>query len=483
MTPEASDGYYHPASEEELRALIHKAQERGLKLRVRGAGHSEPSAFEAGATEINVLLDRMAAVQFNDEKMQVTVEAGCHLGYDPEDPSRTSTRENSLFAQLDRHGWALPDMGGITRQTVGGFLSTGSSGCSLQNSLSAQIVKMRLIDGTGTVRELARTENPDDPFYAAGVSMGLLGVITAVTLACVPRYNVEGDERTSGYADCAIDLFGNGTEDKPSLAAFLAREEHSRLIWWPQRGVQRMTVWRARKMPPQDDFKPKPYRQVQTILGSSYPAYLGISLALKALDSLNPPGPRGWLARNGEGMLALLYKLIAGQMLRPSRQEFRDVWWRGLPPDDGANYRLLPTAFAEILLPLSQTEEVMRRLRAHFEQGGFPATGIYAFELYPSPASKFWLSPAYDRPVLKFDPFWFKKSRNDPYRHFYPQFWQLLRDLDYRLHWGKAMPGDVDYARQHYPRWDDFMALREQWDPHQVFVTDYWRHHLAIAPA
>ena len=41
-----SDGYYHPASEEELRALIHKAQERGSKLRVRGAGHSEPAAFE-----------------------------------------------------------------------------------------------------------------------------------------------------------------------------------------------------------------------------------------------------------------------------------------------------------------------------------------------------------------------------------------------------------------------------------------------------
>jgi hypothetical protein len=119
IIPRGPDGYYHPATEAELRLLIGHARASGRKLRVRGSGHSEPAAYRAEKDGIDVLLDRMSAVEFDDATMQVTVQAGCHLGVDPEDPSGTSTRENSLFGQLDAHAWAVPTMGGITRQTAG----------------------------------------------------------------------------------------------------------------------------------------------------------------------------------------------------------------------------------------------------------------------------------------------------------------------------------------------------------------------------
>ena len=61
-----------------------------------------------------------------------------------------------------------------------------------------------------------------------------------------------------------------------------------------------------------------------------------------------------------------------------------------------------------------------------------------------------------------------------------PNFWELLKKYDYRLHWGKSLSGDVAYLKERYPRWDDFMQLREKMDPHQIFVTDYWRKHLGI---
>src|SRR5690606_10675058 len=143
-----ADGFYHPGSEDELRELIAAARASGRKLRVRGAGHSEPGAYEAGAGNFDVLLDRMSSVEFDDAAMQVTVGGGCHLGVDPEDPSGTSTRENSLLTRLDRRGWALPTTGGITRQTVAGFLMTGSAGGSLAHSAGDLIVRLRLMDGT-----------------------------------------------------------------------------------------------------------------------------------------------------------------------------------------------------------------------------------------------------------------------------------------------------------------------------------------------
>jgi FAD/FMN-containing dehydrogenase len=51
----------------------------------------------------------------------------------------------------------------------------------VQHSAGELVMKIRLMDGTGTVHEFSRSDDRDSAFYAAGVSMGLLGVITCVT--------------------------------------------------------------------------------------------------------------------------------------------------------------------------------------------------------------------------------------------------------------------------------------------------------------
>ena len=69
-------------------------------------------------------------------------------------------------------------------------------------------------------------------------------------------------------------------------------------------------------------------------------------------------------------------------------------------------------------------------------------------------------------------------------RDYYPQFWELLKEFDYRLHWGKYLSNlpstGPESLRARYPRWDDFMELREKMDPNQIFLTDYWRNYLGI---
>jgi FAD/FMN-containing dehydrogenase len=163
-------------------------------------------------------------------------------------------------------------------------------------------------------------------------------------------------------------------------------------------------------------------------------------------------------------------------------QEFQDSWWEGLPMDNRVNYTLMPTRFTELWFPVEKTGEVMQILLQHFRQGEFDTTGTYTCEIYITPASDFWMSASYQRSVVKVDPFWFGYNKGDPDEAYFSKYWQLFRDkgLDYRLHWGKALSDDVDYLRQQYPRWDDFMQLRDQMDPHQIFVTDYWRKHLGI---
>ena len=68
-------------------------------------------------------------------------------------------------------------------------------------------------------------------------------------------------------------------------------------------------------------------------------------------------------------------------------------------------------------------------------------------------------------------------GRGDPCESFFPQFWSLFADLDFRLHWGKHLVADGSLRRR-YPRFDEFVALRDRLDPDGVFLSDYWRRQL-----
>lgn len=480
--------FHHPSSEDEIRGLIDRATSVGVKVRVRGSGHSTAAAiYTTGG--MDVMLDRMAGVSFDDARMQVTVQAGCHLGRDPSDPAGMSTVQNSLFHQLDQRGWALPDTGGIIHQTVGGFLATGSSGGSVQHSVGDQIVGIRLIDGRGTVRDLSEANDPD-LFHAAGVSMGLLGIVTAVTFQCVPRFNVTGVESTTPVDHTTIDLFGPGSPARPGLEQFFRETEHARLMWWPQPGVRRVVVWQGRAMRPADytaetgspdHFRPKAYQQFPSVLGSGAPAQLFGSTFFNAIRYWNAPGPLGGMTR--AALRTVLAPVIRIFVRANQPQRFWDSWWLALPMDNSASDRLLPTRFTEMWFPLSRTGEAMALLRDHYDRHGFPATGPYACEIYATKRSRFWMSPAYEQDVVKIDPFWFANNVGDPAKTYYPQFWELFKakDLDYRLHWGKYLPDTAAaYLSARYPRWRDFLKVREQLDPGRVFLTEYWRTHLGI---
>lgn len=487
------DGYYHPKNENEVGALIKFAIANGLKVRARGSAHSSVQAaiytgdFNSPPpidNDLNLLLDKMSAVEFDEANMRVTVQAGCHFGYDPDDPTHTSTLENSLIYQLQQHGWGLPITGGIIRQTMGGFLSTGSSGGSLEHSLLNAIVTIRLVDGSGNPRDFHKTENKDDPFYAVGVCMGLLGIITSVTFQCIPTFNIVGTETTSGYDDCALNLFGEG--GKPSTAAFFKSAEYGRMMWWPQKGIQKILVWEAKRIAASPSFKPKPYHEFVPVFGSERPAQIAAGALFRLYSIVNPPGPSTFLGRILVSILKPLFPIIVNVFLASDAkgpQRFQDYWGDGIPMDNRVDYSLIPVQFSELWIPVSRTSEVMTKIRDHFRNNDITQVGTFTVEVYATPKNSFWMSPAYDEDVIKYDMFWFPLNRGNPATDFYPQFWELLKEFKFRPHWGKFLPDNAPELKTLYPRWDDFMRLRDQMDPHQVFVTAYWRGHLGILAA
>lgn len=120
-----------PTSEDEIISIVKKAYAARSQVRVVGAAHSSPSNIILDAPHgvfppnvVLITLTKYRGVVIHKDKMLATVKAGTNLDVDPE--VSDSTEANSLARQLQTAGFAMPETGGITHQTIGGFLSTGT---------------------------------------------------------------------------------------------------------------------------------------------------------------------------------------------------------------------------------------------------------------------------------------------------------------------------------------------------------------------
>src|SRR5688572_14958564 len=103
----------------------------------------------------------------------VTVEAGITL--------------RRLGEELAARGLALENQGDIDAQTLAGATATATHGTGVRfRNLSAGIAGLRLVTAAGETVDL----RAGDELLAARVSLGALGVVSRITLRCVPRFTL-----------------------------------------------------------------------------------------------------------------------------------------------------------------------------------------------------------------------------------------------------------------------------------------------------
>ncbi len=574
----ARDGFYHPSSEEELIALVLKASRERRQCRVRGAAHSvshaiytdplsgvpnrtnqqsPPQPRRSEHENIDVMLDLYRGMRVTDPGRKIVeADAGIHLGADPSDPTGTATVATSLLDRLWELGWTFSNLGGITHQTVSGFTGTGSSGGSVQHSFNENIWGFRVIDAAGAVHEFSREDADPELFNSCSPNLGLLGIVSKIRFKLIDAYNISGQEAVTTEEDCAIDLFGGGDLKRPSLERFFRETPYARLVWWPQRGAERVQVWQAARIAPEPGFEPHPFEEftsrpelaevaisiLYTILGNiddlSHTREQFARVRVRIREILDSKAPLRWLGPVGNAIAWIIsggvWLAIAAvvTLLRPfapwarrriprlfpkllaafvpldsekkgeqkgQPQRFQDYAWTGLPMDDAADDVLLPTGFTEVWLPLTRTEDAMQALRRYFAEAGsdqeaYARTGLYGWELYTAQPTPFWMSASHTDGadewkdgVFRIDPYWFSANPGDPTKGFYSGLWKALRDdgIPFRLHWAKYQPSSelddwVPFFRSQFPKWNDFLRLREQRDPEGIFLTSYWRERFGL---
>jgi len=476
--PEEALNIEYPANEAAVQQLIRSAVINGRTVRVIGSGHSVATAISDPTTSVLINIKNLRDIQITpattSAKAQVTVGGGCHLGRDPEDPD--STLQNSLLNTINAAGYALPDLGGITHQTVAGFLSTGSAGGSLADGLHDNVIALRFVNGLGEIVEYTKASNNPE-FFAAGVAMGLFGVLTSVTFTLVENFFIQGTQTispllppsTNPTEGCPIDVLGPGKDDIPSLQAHLMQNQFTRVIWWPQEGLNRLTVWKAQQIPvinpaTGEEWQIKEYEELPRIFGSSIPTQLIARVMLQALNLLEADDAA---YKELAALLLGLFNPIT-QGGEDGAQKFCDWWWRALPMDNEISDTIMPVSFTELWFPIDQTEGIMNELNVLFTTD-FAAVGNFFTEVYAARESPFWMSPSYGGNKVRVDATWFTANKKGDPAEFFKPYWSTFEKRGYKCHWGKYTPDDYGVGvKGRYQKYDEWMKVREKMDPKQV---------------
>lgn len=199
----------HPRDDAEIAAVLARAAAAGQCVRPVGSGHS--SSALCATDGVLLALDHCTGIErFDPSSGRVTVRGGTVL--------------HDLGHALRRHGLALANLGDIDRQTVAGAIATGTHGTGRAlGNLSSQVVALRLVSADGAMRDVGA--DAPELLAAARVSLGALGIVSAVTLQALPAYRLH--ERTE-----RISL----TDVVARFASEAAAHRHFECFYFPRHG-------------------------------------------------------------------------------------------------------------------------------------------------------------------------------------------------------------------------------------------------------
>ncbi|KAI8824405.1 uncharacterized protein EV422DRAFT_618076 [Fimicolochytrium jonesii] len=480
--------FVEPTSEAEIIKIVSDAYNARSLVRVVGSNHSWADVVidnTPAKKRVLISLENYSGVTVDKKTNIAVVKAGTHIGDHAHSAKGVAVdRKVTLIHELEKYGYGLPVLAGIQHQSVGGFLSTGAAGGSVKRSLLDAVVKIALIDGCGKKQVYAP---PQKEFYAAGVSLGLLGVVTEVHLRLDYKlYNISGSEvacpvtplSQNNSLGSPIDFFGPGKTGYPSLLQFFTgnTNDGARVQWYPQKLFNRIQIyqWKQAALPAKTPLSPF------VIFGGATGADAvaiqeQVAGGLQFLNAANDESPEFYEQAAG----------ILDQFVPFERQTFYDVYYNSVSPDNGISDTILPVVISEFWFPLEKLPNILATLKTYYAKNGYNATGATSVEIYTGKKSLFYLGPSYNTDVVRLNYVWPSVNTIGTPQAWFQQFWDLLKPFEPRFHWGKVLPSYYKgaYLTKSYPKLADFLKVRQDLDPRQVFVTNYWRNILGIPAA
>ena len=406
-----------PANEAALATLL---RDTAKGLRPVGSGHSFSALVPTDGTVLS-LANLHGMIAHDRATQQSEWWAG--------------TPMSQMGAPLKQVGLALPNMADIDYQTLGGAIATSTHGTGPRfGSYSDQVIGLRLLTASGDAIDCDATRYPHI-FDAARCSLGALGIVTRVRLQNRKAFKLHRREWVQRYEEILEDMprllrehdhFEMNVLLHSDMAVAMAMDEttDARLIA-KEPGGDEEKVALLQRVHREWRNSPKGYARVLNFLvkyAVSFPEVIDDS-----------------------------YKVFAN---------VRDVRFNEM------EYEVPAEAGPACL------REIMKKVREQKVDSFFPIEYRYV----KRDNAMLSMFQGRDTCAISFHQYYAMDYHN-VFAQIEPIFWKY----DGRPHWGKLHTLNARQLAPLYPRWKEFLAVREALDPQGKFLNAHLRSVLGVA--
>jgi len=403
-----------PGTDAELVEIAKEAAAKGTRVKVVGAGHSFTDI--ACTDGVQVSLDNYDRVLYVDrERARVTVQAGIRLW--------------ALNEALAARGLALENLGDIAYQSIAGAISTSTHGTGANfGGLATQVVGLDLICADGSVVSCSAEEEPET-FHAARVGLGALGVLSTVTLQCVPGYNLRAVEEPM-RVDHVLE----------HVDEYVAENDHFEFYWVPHTG------WALTKR----NNRTNDEAAGRSRFGEFRDRVLLENLAFGATARVGRLRP-AWIPR------------LARILPSTGRTEYVERSYRVF-----ASPRYVHFYEMEYSIPRQHAATAVSQLIDFVRTSGLQIS--FPVEVRFTAPDDIPLSTATGRESTYIA---VHVYRGMPYEQYFRGVEAIMDKLDGRPHWGKLHYQSAATLAPKYPQWNQWQGVRRRLDPDGRFANAY----------
>jgi xylitol oxidase len=398
----STDRLEQPGTVEEVRTAIAGS----THVKALGARHSFNSI--ADSREEQIQLKHFTSMELDEKAHTVTVGAGVTYG--------------ALAPYIDAKGFAVHNLASLPHISVVGACATGTHGSGLKNgNLSTAVRAVEMMTADGKLVTLSKA-TLGDQFDGAVVGLGALGVITRITLAVQPRFDMT--QVVYQHLDFAVlknnlrEIFASGY----SVSLFTDWQNHSASEVWIKSRVDGSSP------------KPAPTFHGATLQTEKLHPIAGTD-PINCTDQLGVPGP--WYERMPH------FKMN----FTPSKgQELQTEYF--VPFEHGYE-------------TIRAVEELRDTITPH----------LFITELRTIAADDLWMSMAHGRESMAIHFTW--KPEWEAVKPILPLIEAKLAPFGPRPHWGKLFTLDPAKIQGQYKQLADFKAMAARYDPKGKFRNDF----------
>ena len=404
-----------PDGREQLAEAVGAAAAAGRKVGVAGSGHSftEAALTEGTMVDVGAL---SGVIDADRSSGLVKVGGGTVLA--------------DLNEELSRLGLAMENLGDIDRQTIAGAISTGTHGTGVRlRNISSQVEGLEMVLADGSVRELTAAADPQ-LLRAARVGVGALGVISAVTLRCVPAFTLRRVDSPCPREE-VFEAFQQRADANDHFELFTFPYADSALVLERNRTAE----------------APRPRGKTAAFLND----IVLENWALEAISAAGKAAPRAipslsrlaaWLASGSEA-------------IDRSDRIF-------------ANERRVRFTEMEYGVPREHGPEAARRVIEWVRSNRYPV--FFPIEMRVTAGDDALLSPSHERDTAYIA---VHQYRGMEWRPYFEAVEAIMDSYGGRPHWGKRHFQTAATLAERYPRWAEFQVARGELDPGRVFTNEY----------